>query len=610
MGAVALLVRAGFAILFAQNPLGRYLYLDSRLYDQIALAIGAGTPHTGAFFVEPLYAYLLAATYWMAGHQLWLVRGLQALGGAATAVLAAALGERICNRRGAWICGLATALYGPLVFYDAMVLKTSFEILLLTTIGWLLLAAWRSPSVAKFAGVGALLGIAVLLRGNFLVLAPLVIAAAWWATPRGKALRAGGFAAALLVAIVPLLAFNHARSGAWLLTTGAGMNFYQGNNAEATGGLEIPTYIQTDPEHEEADSIAEASRRAGRALSAVESSSFWFQESTQYIRASPVAWLRLMGSKLVLFWNHFEAADDLSLPYTRRVIPFLWIPCLGFWLIGPLGLAGAMAGLRNGAERRILAGVVLLWMLSVVLFHVADRYRLAIVPLLIVLGCRFVHDLTAAWRSEPGTVQRRSLLVALTVLALTTALVSVPNPYAGGQDEAPFDRILAFGYAEDGRQDLAAIYNQRAAQAFSRHAHDALAQGEIPRAEISLRALLESAPEFPGARFQHGLTLERLGRTQDAVEELERVVAGGSNVAEALTHLGRLHLDRGELEASEKALVDALQREPTRVLALVTLGDLRSRQQRPDEARVLYERALAQQPAAKWVQDRIAALPH
>ena len=602
VGGVALLVRAGFAMLFASNPLGRYLYLDSRLYDQMALAIGAGQPQAGAFFVEPLYAYLLAATYWAAGHQLWLVRGLQALGGATAAVLAAALAERICGRRYAWIAGLATAFYGPLVFYDAMVLKTSFEVLLLTTISWLMLLAWRNPSAPTFAGLGALLGAAVLLRGNFLLLAPLAIVVAWLASPRGRVLRAGCFAAALLLPIVPLLVFNHGHSGAWLLTTGAGMNFYQGNNAEATGGLEIPAFIQTDPEHEEADSIAEASRRASRALSPVEASSFWFHTSTTYIRASPTAWLRLMGSKVVLFWNRFEAADDLSFPYTRRVIPLLWIPFLGFWLVGPLGLAGALTGLRDGAERRILAGVVLLWMLSIVLFHVADRYRLAIVPLLVVLGCGFLQSLTAAWRSEPGTPQRRSLLFAFVLLALTTAFVNAPNPYAGGQDEAPFDRILAFGYAEDGRQALAAIYNRRAAEAFSRHAHDALAQGEIARAEISLRALLESAPEFPGARVQHGLTLERLGRAPEAIEELERAVAAGSNVAEALTHLGRLHLERGELDASEKALLDALQREPTRVLALVTLGDLRSRQQRPEEARSL-RAGFASQPDAKWVKD-------
>lgn len=615
VGITALLTRACFALLFAANPLGRYLYLDSRLYDQMALAIVAGRPAPGAFFVEPLYAYVLALTYWLAGHQIWLPRALQAASGALTAVLACGIGGRLYGRRAAWCAGLGVALYGPLVFYDAMILKTSLEVFAFTAIAALatfLLGTARAFSTGARQGlwlfVGSLLGVSTLLRGNFLILAPLLAFAAWRsaATSRRRSLGAmAAFALGLLVPLAPLLVYNHARSGKWILTTGVGMNLYQGNRAGAAGGLEIPSYIQADPEHEEADSIAEASRRAGRSLTAAEASSFWFGEATRFIASEPGAWLHLMSTKIAMFWNHFEAADDLSFPYARGAIPFLWVPFLGFWLVGSLGLAGTLAALRRSTIERELAVMILLWMVSVVLFHVADRYRLAALPVLVVLGCGFVESLCRNWRPD----RQRALLACLALLAATTALVNLPDFYPGGQDEAPFDRVMAVGYADDGRRELAAEYNRRAAEGFSRSAAQCLARGEVYRAEIYLRAVLDADPAFPGAHYNHGLALERLGRVPEAVTEYERAVAGDSAAVEALTHLGRLHLAAGALDAAEQSLNEALRREPERFLALVALGDLRVRQQRIDDARALYERALRQQPKAQWLRDRIAGLP-
>jgi tetratricopeptide (TPR) repeat protein len=309
-----------------------------------------------------------------------------------------------------------------------------------------------------------------------------------------------------------------------------------------------------------------------------------------------------------MFWSHFEAADDLSFPFTRRVIPFLWIPFLGFRLVGPLGLAGALTLWRRSAEEALLAAAVVLWMISVALFHVADRYRLAAIPLLVVLGWGFVESLLAAWSGRP----RRALgvcLGGLGLLAAAAALVNGLDFYPGGQDEAPFDRVMGFGYAEDGRRDLAAEYDHRAAASFSRSAYDSLARGEVYRAESYLRATLEADPAYPGARYHHGLTLERLGRAPEAIAEYERAVAADSDAAEALTHLGRLRLEAGDLDAAERALAEALRRQPERFFALAALGDLRARQGRFAEARDLYQRALRQQPGARWVSERLARLP-
>ncbi len=607
VGLVALAARVPYALAFAHSPLGRYLYLDERLYDRLALDFLAGRAPSGAFFVEPLYALILASTYAVAGHVLWLVRALQIAGGACVALLCAWLGGRLYGRRGAWICGLAAALYGPLAFYDAMILKTSFEVLALAALAALLVWELDRPSSWPWAASGLLAGCATLLRGNFLLLLLPLGAAAWRAAPLGRWRRLAALGAAAFAALLPLLLFNHARGGAWIVTTGAGMNFYQGNRAGTTGGLEIPEFIQTDPEHEESDSVAEASRRAGRSLSPAEASRFWFAEGRAFVVGQPRAWLRLMLSKTLLFWNRFEAADDLSFDYAREVIPWLWVPCLGFWLVGSFGLAGLLGAVGRGRSRaeRWLAALVAVWAASVVIFHVADRYRLAAVPLLIVLGCGAALRLGALWHGE----ERAALLRGLLVLGVSAAVVNVPVLYPGGQDRAPFDRIMGFGLLEDGRVELAAVYNRRAAESFFRDGRDALERREPVRAEALLRGALEAVPDYPGAHYHRGFALEMLGRRDEAVAEFERAVATESDVPEALTHLGRLRAAAGDPAGAQAALEEALRRQPDRLPAALALGDLLAGERRYSEARAVLERALRAHPEAGPLRERLARLP-
>jgi tetratricopeptide (TPR) repeat protein len=296
----------------------------------------------------------------------------------------------------------------------------------------------------------------------------------------------------------------------------------------------------------------------------------------------------------------------LNFNYTREVVPFLWVPCLGFWLIAPFGLAGTIKSLWRGVpEERLLALIVFLWMGSVTLFHVADRYRLAIVPLLVILGCGFILNLA----ESRGPARRRELFAGLSLLAASAAFVNLPNFYPGGQDPAPFDRVMGYGFKQDGRAQLAQAYNRKAAEEFYRQGRYHLERGEVYRAEIYFRGALDAVPDFPGARYHHGFTLERLDRIEEAIAEYDRAVGTDSFAVEALTHLGTLYMRGGQLEAAQSALAKAAQRDPQRFLTLVALADLRVRQQRFAEARVLYERALSQQPEAAWLKGRIARLP-
>src|SRR5262245_54980105 len=87
----------------------RALGLDAKYYDDEALRILSGTLPPEPYFMGPLYAYFLAAVYKLAGHSYTIVRLLQAVLGAATAVAAARLGTLRAGRAARVRAGLLGA---------------------------------------------------------------------------------------------------------------------------------------------------------------------------------------------------------------------------------------------------------------------------------------------------------------------------------------------------------------------------------------------------------------------------------------------------------------------------------------------------------------------
>ena len=142
----------------------------------------------------------------------------------------------------------------------------------------------------------------------------------------------------------------------------------------------------------------------------MESSWFWFRQGTQFVAEEPLAWLRLLGRKLVHFWNWYELPDNLDYgimqsfsPLLRVLNPVLpphpaptlavpagggvWFPIrlhllATFGTLAPLGIAGIALSWRRW--RTLLPLYVLLfgYMATVMLFFNFSRFRVPVVPIL------------------------------------------------------------------------------------------------------------------------------------------------------------------------------------------------------------------------------------
>ena len=388
------------------SPWFDHLVVDPEYYDAWAQRIAAGDwLGDRAFYMDPLYPYVLAALYRLCGHDLLLARLLNVAFAAGTIALVARIGRRVGGARTAILAAFAFALYTPDVFYVGEVDKTSLSILL--TAAALALALGR----ASFVG-GVALGAAALTRANLLVTAPVLALA--------RRRRTALFVAGLACALVPVVWRNHRVSGAWVLTTAqAGQNFYTGNNElNPWGAYGAVPFVRGNPHFEEDDFRAEAERRSGRSLAPREVSHFWFAEGFRHVRARPAFALRATARKLALFWNDFEISDNQDQYLLERVSWVLRLPLLGFGWLPPLALIGALAARRTRAVR-ILVAFVAVYCASVVAFFVFSRYRIQIVPALLPLAALGVLDLGACVRAGAWRPVANRLVLAGIVAAFT-----------------------------------------------------------------------------------------------------------------------------------------------------------------------------------------------
>lgn len=586
---LAVALRLGLLAATSGSPFAESLALDSHLYSAMADAILAGdSPSATAFFVDPLYAYFLAAVYLVTGHSLLWVRLLQIVMGGISCLLAAWLGRELGgDRRVGILAGVGTAAYPLLIYYDLQVLKTSLEIFLCLAGVSLFVRARARGDRGKYLLAGGVLGCGALTHGALLLWPPALAAWLVLAAPRQERRRAAGHGATFLLGavlcILPVTVRNALVSGQFVPTTyNAGMNLWEGNNPEADGGYRRPSFVRGDPLFEEADSRVEAERRSGRALGPAEISAFWFGETRRFVVENPGAALRLLGRKALLFWNHHEVDDNISFYFTREFVGYLSLPFPGFRLWGPLGLAGllwSLAAWRRWGPVLIPAAAV---MAGTIAFHVIDRYRLPAVPFLVILGASLA---CSAW---DAAISRRfgRAAIAAALVAGTALLVNVPSFYAPAETYSrPYYVLCKYYFEHDADQPaIAACERSLAIDAGYPPPHQVLAKALLRsgRAEDSLphfRASLELDPSYPEAYYGEGIALLRLGRLAEAEAAFRRVLALAPD-GPASFWLGQTALAAGEGAAAAGWFRAALQRgRPPQAIvglarALLLQGDL------------------------------------
>ncbi|MCD6673151.1 MAG: tetratricopeptide repeat protein [Burkholderiaceae bacterium] len=117
----------------------------------------------------------------------------------------------------------------------------------------------------------------------------------------------------------------------------------------------------------------------------------------------------------------------------------------------------------------------------------------------------------------------------------------------------------------------------RAASEALTYVRGLLAQNRRDEALAALDKALESSPADAQLRFQRGVLLAQMGRTDDAIEVFTELTREFPELPEPYNNLAALRAQRGELDQARDALEGALRALPSYSLAHENLGDVQLR---------------------------------
>jgi tetratricopeptide (TPR) repeat protein len=570
--AIAFILRVVYTYQVRYTPFFQTLGLDAKFYDQWAREIAGGTAERGAFFMTPLYSYFLAAIYRMFGRDLLLIRLIQAGLGSATAAIVYTIGRDLFDRRVGLIAGLATAVYGALIFYDCSILLTPLLVFLNVLGVYLLVRADTTGRRIHYVVAGAVLGLAAIGRAAALVSAAAAVLWVWFSgrreEPRTKRTYGGRTAAlrcaalvvlGIVLVVAPVTIRNFVVERDFVpITSNGGLNFFIGNGERATGGYVKPEGLDivTDPDGE---LIAE--RAVGRDLKPSEVSDYWYRRAWASIRQDPGGWAKLMVRKVAFVMSSYELPQLENYDFQKRYSPLLRMPLLGFAVIAPFGLVGLGLSFRR-RRTKLLAVYALVYLLSIAAFFVVARYRLPVVPLLVVFASYGAVELVRRVRAG----EYRGLIAPVLALAALFFLVNA-NHYGINRETAFAQPHFRLGiiYAERGMTDEAVAEYEEAIRLDPGYPKSYLnlgavlsEAGRLEEAKRAFRSALRIDPGYVAARLNLAMLHERSEDYERALAQVDTVLGWDRHHAAALKERGVILYRAGEAEEAEQWLREAL----------------------------------------------------
>jgi len=541
----ALTLRFIYVVNLRSSPLAFFPIVDELYHVEWARALASGDwLGREVFFRAPLYPYSLGVVFALFGENLTAARVVQSLYSSLAPVVVYMLGRRVFDERAARLAGALAVVYPFFIYFTNELLIVTLVVLLDAVALHLVLRADESPSAGRWFGAGAVLGLSAIARPNVLVFIPALLGWMLWSARRrgveGRPAAAGAHARTryalvafstlllgVVVLVAPVTVRNYVVGRDFVpIASQGGINFYIGNNAASDGASAVMPVLGEAWQYEDAVRIAE--REEGGSLLPSEVSGFWYRAGRRFLLGDPGAGAGLYLRKLVLFWDRYELANNKDVYYFGNMSPvfrlFRW---LDFGVVAPLALLGAVFCARRNRAAALLILFVLSYMAGLLLFFVNSRFRLPVLPVLLLFAAAgLFHLLDVARRRD-----WRALALSALVLAASSFFVGFDFYDTHHGDRAQTHMTLGRAAAE---------------------------LGDLEGAVDEYRRAIELSPGYAKAYNSMGLALERLGRDLEARDAYLAAVERDSALAFARNNLGSFYMKRGDLASARRWLESAV----------------------------------------------------
>ncbi|MBI4283428.1 MAG: glycosyltransferase family 39 protein [Chloroflexi bacterium] len=390
---VSLVPRLVFALLVSTMPVSDFAWYDERAAD-LAAGLGYQENGTPTSYWPPGYPFALSIVYRLVGHSFLAGMLFNAMLGVAICILTYKVAKILVGYAGAKLAGGFVALFPSQIFYtNVLGSETLFTALFLVIIYLFVRGQSRDHGLAHVAVLGLIIGLAALVRP--LVLLFLIVMFVAWLISGASLRRAVGlFSIALLFSaftILPWTIRNIIQMDApVLISTNGGIDFWIGNNPEATGRYWFPPDGPLNAElfHGEVEREREG-----------------YRLGINFILQYPIDALSLIPRKI-----YYLIGNDTSGAYWATSKLERPLPLVSPWALASTSkyyyftiLALAVVSLVILREWRRHPGAVLpltliYWVAGHVVFFGSDRFHFPIVPLLAVAATGVIPLIAAGYK--------------------------------------------------------------------------------------------------------------------------------------------------------------------------------------------------------------------
>ncbi|HAA74975.1 TPA: hypothetical protein DCE37_07650 [Candidatus Latescibacteria bacterium] len=589
----ALLVRvAHLYAFFANSPFSNTLVSDAYIFDAWAARIAAGdwAGEPRLFVLPPLYPYLLGSLYKLVGHYPSVAIVLQSLLGVVASGLVWRLARDRFGAEAGLVSGVLFGSVGTLLFYESMLVGTSVAVVL-TVLLLVFIERWRrSDCYPDLVITGLILGLLAILRPNFLLVIPAVGMVLLW--PLRADLKRLRSAAAVFVvgAAIPLLVLtvrNGAVAGEWMpMSSHGGINFYMGNHPGAPGWFAPPPGMPASitPREPEGNLLGPrrlAEAETGRTMSDREVSAFWFGKGLAFFVDDPVGALGVTLRKVRLFLSAHEVPLNYSFDHHRQYAAALNLPFGQMAVLFPLGMMGLIVVWRGRRIPKDWLLIGLVYGAGVIAFHVATRYRMPVVPILVLFAGAGVSTLISSIMARDWRTVGIGVAVSLFLIAGTVAeKASWEGTRSRSMD--PFNLGTSHLYA-----------------------------GEPAEALPHLEAARRAGGQFVALHYNLGLAYTAAGRPEDALASYRQAIDIQPDLAPAHMNLGNIHFQANRFTEAASSYRSAIASDPEAHNARAALGWVHFTYHRNDSARVAWQKVLEREPGNRSAlagMDRLKSL--
>jgi tetratricopeptide (TPR) repeat protein len=619
------------------------------------------------YFRPPGYPFFLAGIYRVFGTSPYMPRVVQMLVG----MISCLAGFLFCRK---WLGAVPGLIFAFLmatswifIYYEAKLHSPVLLVLLAILLVAVLSRLTERCRLMDAVTAGILLGLFAIVRPNILTFAAPALLWMLWVVSRYAGWRRSIFAGIIFVmavaaAILPLTVRNIiVANDPVLISANGGINLFFGNNTLSDGVAASHPEVGAWSCFDYPRLVNDLEMQQGGEMSYSAASAYFAGKARRFFIEHPVHALKNTLHKACLFWSPDEVASYNDVGEERKLSVMLrWLPLpFSFTLVPAVcGIGMFLSGyfqqkrektamVFTRAQMQVLCLVLLFiatYSTTLVLFIVSGRYRLPVLPFLL-MGTAFALYQGACFirrRNIEEITVWCSIFVFLYVLLQTEVFSYTPRVEA-----ARLHQAIAYQHA--GKWDSALEQLQDAIRKNNRNAelyctlggvylhknelnqaveaymtaleldpgfaaaHVGLGKahvrsGELEKAEHAFRDALKITPGYDLAHTCMGSLLAMQGDRQQAAAHYEKALATNPRQDEALLCLGSLLAEEGRMDEAMEKFNKTLEMNPANAGAHVALGQIYAAREENDAAFARFAKALQLDPECQPAREGLKAL--